>query len=263
MPLPSRSRRARPWLPWAKVGLVTALVAGAGYGALELGQRFLGLQKLTIEHISIAGTRGERLAQVRAIADPLCLGKPLFWFDADRLRTQIEGLRWVRGLLIRKDPPDSLSLVVEERKPILWLVRPNGVFLVSEDGILMDRVNSATLTPFPVILDVQSQTDENMVRLIRAATSLRDHQKDFYERITELRWNERGPVAFLEGLPAPLYLSRTDVTKNIANFQVLLLDYLQKSPDPSKLRYVDLRWDDQIAVGGPAETQAPAQKTLP
>ncbi len=263
MALPSRTRRTRPWLPWAKVGLVAALVAGAGYGALEFGQRRLGLQKLTIEHVAISGTRGERLAQIQRIADPLCLGKPLFSFDAEALRSQIEGLRWVRGLLIRKDPPDRVSLVVEERKPILWLARPTGVYLVSDDGILMDQANPSSLMTLPVILDPRSQADENLVQLIRAATVLRDKQKDFYERITELRWNEKGPVAYLEGLSAPLYLSRHDVTKNIANFQVLLLDHLQKSPDLAKLQYVDLRWDDQIAVKSAGEEQPPAQKTLP
>lgn len=263
MPPLTRTRPRRAWLPWAKVGLVLVLVAGAGYGALELGQKHLGLQRLTIDHVSISGTRGERLQQVQRIAEPLCLGKPLFWFDADRLRTEIENLRWVRGLLIRKDPPDRLSLVIEERKPLLWLVRPNGIYLLSDDGIVMGKVNPGSSSPFPVILDGASQQDEHLVRLIRAAGALRDHQKDFFDRLSELRWSERGPIAYLEGFPAPLYLSKYDVTKNIANFQVLLLDHLQKSPDLAKLRYVDLRWDDQIAVGGPAEGQPPAQKTLP
>lgn len=259
----SRTRRSRPWLPWAKVGLVSVLVAAAGYGALELGQKHLGLQRLTVEHVSISGTRSERLNQVQRIAEPLCLGKPLFWFDAERLRSDIENLRWVRGLQIRKDPPDRLSLVIEERKPLLWLVRPNGVFLLSDDGIVMDRVNPGNTAIYPVILDGASQSDENLIRLIRAAGALRDHQKDFYDRLSELRWSERGPIAYLEGFTAPLYLSKQDVTKNIANFQSLLLDHLQKGNDLAQLRYVDLRWDDQIAVGGPLETQPPAQKTLP
>jgi len=41
-----------------------------------------------------------------------------------------------------------LSLVVEERKPVLWLARPQGVFLVSDDGIVLDRLNQVDLIPF-------------------------------------------------------------------------------------------------------------------
>ena len=88
----SRSRPRRPWLPWVRVGLVALLVSAAGYGALELGHRYLGLQKLTIEQVNITGCRGSRLAQAQKIADRLCLGKPLFWFDAEKL-----GIRWRPG----------------------------------------------------------------------------------------------------------------------------------------------------------------------
>ena len=244
-------------MPWVRVGLVALLVTGAGYGALELGQRYLGLQKLTVEEVVISGCRGERLAQVQSIANGLCLGKPLFWFDAEKLRTSLESKRWVKSLLIRKDPPDRLSLVIEERKPVLWLARPNGVFLLSEDGIVLDRLNQVDLLPIPVVADPKSQEDAPMAQLIRAATSLRNKQKEFYDRLTELRWSERGPVAFLEGLDAPIYLSRQDATKNIPNFQMLFLNELSKRPDLAALRYVDLRWEDEIAVGEPAAGMPP------
>jgi len=252
-----RSRPRRTWIPWVRVALVAVLVSGAGYGALELGHRYLGLQKLVIEQVTITGCRGSRLAQAQTIADRLCLGKPLFWFDADRLRSTLETQRWVKDLLIRRDPPDRLSLVVEERQPVLWLARPEGVFLVSDDGIVLDRISQVDLMPIPVVADPKSQEGGPMVQLIRAATSLRDKQKEFYDRVSELRWSDRGPVAYMEGLEAPIYLSRQDATKNIPNFQMLFLNELSKRPDLAQLRYVDLRWDDEIAVGEPLSTQPP------
>jgi hypothetical protein len=253
----SRNRSRRPWVPWARVGLVALLVSAAGDGALELGHRYLGLQKLTIEQVTITGCRGSRLAQAQTIADGLCLGKPLFWFDADRLRSSLEAQRWVKDLLIRRDPPDRLSLVVEERQPVLWLARPQGVFLVSDDGIVLDRLSQVDLMPIPVVADPKSQENAPMVQLIRAATSLRNKQKEFYDRLSELRWSDHGPVAFLEGLEAPIYLSRQDATKNIPNFQMLFLNELSKRPDLARLRYVDLRWDEEIAVGEPLASQPP------
>jgi cell division septal protein FtsQ len=250
-------------MPWVRVVLVGILVSGAGYVALELGHRYLGLQKLTIEQVTITGCQGERLAQAQTLADRLCLGKPLFWFDVEGLREAMEAKRWVKSLLIRRDPPDRLSLVIEERKPILWLVRPEGVFLVSDDGIVLDRLNQVDITAIPVVADPESQQDAPMVQLIRAATSLRNTQKEFYDRLTELRWSERGPVAFLEGLDAPIYLSRMEPTKNIPNFQMLYLNELSKRPDLASLRYIDLRWDDEIAVGEPEETQPPRAQAEP
>jgi len=250
-------------MPWVRVALVALLVTGAGYGALELGHRYLGLQKLTIEQVTLSGCRGERLAQAQAVADRVCLGKPLFWFDAEKLRENLEAMRWVKGLLIRRDPPDRLSLVIEERKPILWLVRPEGVFLVSDDGIVIDRLNQVDLSAIPVVADPKSQEDGPMIQLIRTATSLRNKQKEFYDRLTELRWSERGPVAYLEGMDAPIYLSRLEPTKNIPNFQMLYLNELSKRQDLAAVRYVDLRWDDEIAVGEPADSQPPRALAQP
>ena len=261
-PLP-RTRPPRPWVPWARVVLVAGVVSAAGYGALELGHRYLGLQKLTIEQVNITGCRGQRLQQVQAIADSVCLGKPLFWFDADKLRNSLETLRWVKDLLIRRDPPDRLSLVIEERKPVLWLARPQGIFLISDDGIVLDRLNQVDLNPIPVVADPKSQENAPMVQLIRAATILRNKQKEFYDRLTELRWSDHGPVAFMEGLDAPIYLAKDDATKNIPNFQMLYLNELSKRSDLARLRYVDLRWDEEIAVGEPLATQPPRGQVEP
>jgi len=102
-----------------------------------------------------------------------------------------------------------------------------------------------------------------MVQLIRTATSLRDKQKEFYDRLTELRWSDRGPVAYLEGMDAPIYLSRLEPTKNIPNFQMLFLNELSKRPDVAALRYIDLRWDDEIAVGEPLDSQPPRAMAEP
>lgn len=260
MPMLPRTRVRRPWMPWVRVGLVSIFVLGAGYAALELGQRYLGLQKLVIEQVTISGCRSERLAEAQRIANEVCLHKPLFWFDAEELRQRIEARRWVKSLLIRRDPPDRLSLVIEERKPLLWLVRPTGVYLLSDDGIVLDRVNQSNLAPIPVVADPRSQTDQAIVQLIRAAAQLRDHQKDFFDRLTEFRWSDRGPVAYLEGLPAPIYLSREDATQNIPNFQMLYLNELSKRPDLSKIRYFDLRWEQEVAVGEPVENAPPVGK---
>lgn len=248
MALLQRTRPPRPWLPWVRVLLVAVLVAGAGWGVLELGQRYLGLQRLTIDQVAITGCRGERLAEVQRVANDLCLGKPLFWFDAEKLRRSLESHRWVKGLIIRRDPPDRLSLVIEERQPLLWLVRPTGVFLLADDGVILDRVNQSNLLPIPVVADPMSQTDETLVSIIRLASVLRDRQKDFYERLSELRWSARGPIVFLEGLPAPIYLSRQDPVKNIPDFQATFLERYANNPDLTRVRYFDLRWDGDVVV---------------
>jgi POTRA domain, FtsQ-type len=252
-----RTRPRRPWFPWVRAGITLTVLGLAGWGLLEFGTRYLGLQKLVIEQVNVSGCRGERQLEIQKLAEQLVLGKPLFWVDAEELRSRLEAKRWVRGLQIRKDPPDRLSLAIEERRPVLWLVRPNGVFLVSDDGVVLDRVSQANLNPIPVVVDPASQTDQGLARLVSTARTLREKQQGFYERITELRDSPKGPVAYIDGLPAPIFLSRQDVTKNVPNFQGLFVDRLAQRPDLARLRYIDLRWDDEVAVGEPEDASAP------
>ena len=260
MALPSRTRPRRAWLPFAKAGLVLVLLLGASYGLLALAQRYLGLQRLVIEQVVVTGTRGARQQEIQKLAEARCLHRPLFWFDADGLRKAVEDKRWVRDLLIRKDPPDRITLVVQERKPLLWLVRPEGAFLVSEDGIVMGRLDPADPTPLPVVVDRNSERDATFLGVLNAARALRASQPDFFERISEFRWTDKGPTAYIEGFPAPIYLDRHNPANNIPNFQALFVDELLKRPDFAKIPYVDLRWgdDDYVAVGptgtGPAKT---------
>jgi hypothetical protein len=262
MSLLPRTRFHRPWLPWLKGGLAAALALGAGYGLLEVAQRALGLHRLVIEQVTVTGCRGERQAEIQKLAEARCLHKPLFWFDAEGLRSAIEGKRWVRGLLIRKEPPDRLSLVIEERKPLLWLVHGGATYLMSEDGILMDRLNGANMSPIPVVADPASQGDAALAELVSAARILREKQAGFFERLAELRWSPKGPVAYIEGFQAPIYLSAGNVTNNIPNFQAIFVDELVKRPDLAQIPYVDLRWgnDDYVAVGPTNASAAPVQK---
>jgi len=261
MSLPAQKIRRKPWMPWTRFCVVLILVVATGWVALELGQRYLGIQKLVIEQINISGCRWDRLLEVQKIADEICKGKPLFLFDAEQLQTRIESLRWVRASLIRREPPDRLSIVIEERQPLFMLATANGILLMSDDGVIMDRVNQANLTPMPVVADPASINDQTLIKLIQVARVLKAQQPDFYARLTELRWTSNGPIngpiVFMEGLQAPIFLAKDEPTKNIPNFQALFLQLFARKPDLSNVRYFDLRWDDQIPVGELSENAPP------
>ena len=261
MLIPAQKSRRRPWLSWLRFSIVLFGVIGAGFVALKIGQRYLGVQKLVIEYVSITGCQWDRLSEVQQIADETAMGRPLFFFDVGELQTRIESLRWVKAVLIRREPPDRLSIVIEERQPLIMLVRPNAILLMSDDGIIMERINQANLTPIPVVADSASQDEGNLVQLMQAARVLKSQQPDFYSRLTELRWSDSGPTVFMEGLSAPIYISKNEPAKNIPSFQALFLQLYANKPDLSDVRYFDLRWDNQISVGELPEHAMPQVQT--
>jgi cell division septal protein FtsQ len=235
-------------MAWARLGGVLLLVGLAGWGALEVGQRYLGVQKLIVEQISVSGCQWGKLAEVQAIADEICKGKPLFLFDAELLRKRIESLRWVRAALIRREPPDRVSIVVEERQPLFMLVSDGDVLLMSDDGVLMHRVDQTNIRPVPVVTGPYAKDEQTVVKLIKVARALKSQQPDFYARLSELRWTDRGPVVFMEGLQVPIFLSKEEPARNIPNFQAVFLHIYAKKADLDNIEYFYLRWEGQMPV---------------
>jgi cell division septal protein FtsQ len=235
-------------MTWARFGAVLIVVALAGWGALEVGQRYMGVQKLVVEQINITGCQWGKLAEVQGIADEICKGKPLFLFDADLLQKRIGALRWVRAVLVRREPPDRLSIVIEERQPLFMLVVDGNVLLMSDDGIIMHRVDQTNIRPVPVVTGAYAKDERTLIKLIKVARALKSQQPDFYARLSELRWSDRGPMVFMEGLQVPIYLSKDEPAKNIPNFQAVFLQLYARTPDLNNVQYFDLRWDGQMPV---------------
>lgn len=239
-----------------KIILVAMFIFGFAFCFTELSHKYFGFNKFLIEKITISGCIDSHLNQAQIIANEICLGKSLFWFDSNRLRSELEKKRWIKSVLIRRDPPDHLNLVVIERQALLWLAWPQGIFLIDDEGVVFDKLNDINIASVPTIADPKSQNNKSILKLIQTASNLRSKQKEFYDRVTELRWNEKcGPIAFFDNLEAPIYLSRKNAVKNIPNFQMLFLNKLSNRPDLNSIRYIDLRWDDKIAIGEPMETK--------
>ena len=85
------------------------------------------------------------------------LGRNLLMLDLDQLRTRVESIPRVRTARIRRLLPSTLEVEVSLRTPWGRLHAPDGVWLVSEDGVL--------LGPDP-------QSDPSLPRL-RMATAVR------------------------------------------------------------------------------------------
>ena len=72
-----RTRPRRPWFPWVRAGITLAVLGLAGWGLLEFGTRYLGLQKLVIEQVNVSGCRGERQLEIQKLAKKV---KMYMWY---------------------------------------------------------------------------------------------------------------------------------------------------------------------------------------
>ncbi len=104
-------------------------------------------------------------------------GANLFGVDLEGVRRRVESNPWVRRTSIRKVPPNTLRIEVEERRPAA-IVRRKGVIAVDAEGVVLGKVSARPGKCLPLLAgfvgkDVRpggSIYGENFALALRAAS---------------------------------------------------------------------------------------------
>jgi cell division protein FtsQ len=134
---PSRTRRR-----WAgrlmvvfQYGLAALVV---GYGAYAGSSSIAHAHVLSVDRIVVHGN--ERLSQGEVLALLSGLrGESLVWTDLDRWRDRLLASPWVRDAALRRSLPSTIDVVLSERQPIAIARQKTGMYLIDEDGTIIDQ----------------------------------------------------------------------------------------------------------------------------
>jgi cell division protein FtsQ len=81
---------------------------------------------------------------------------------------------WIRSVSIRKDLPDTLSMTIKEAEPFALLEMEKHLFLVDEQGKLLEELRENS-TPFlPVITGDPYKEKDALIEAIRLAKAIRE-----------------------------------------------------------------------------------------
>ena len=113
-PRPSRLARVRRFA-------VRVLALGATGFAIVAGYvKLTRAESLAIRQIVVEGTNPERADEIRAVLN-LRTGDNLLFADLQQTRARVESHPWVARCAIKRELPDVLRIVVEERSPRIIL----------------------------------------------------------------------------------------------------------------------------------------------
>ncbi|MFI9026011.1 cell division protein FtsQ/DivIB [Streptomyces sp. NPDC053560] len=138
LPRPGAGRSGRPRRRTLIAGTVLiALLGGFGTWALY------GSDWLRAEHVQVHGTDVLTEREVRAAAE-VPLGAPLASVDTDGITARLgDRLRRIKSVDVARSWPDTVSLTVTERQPVL-LVQKGGKFIEVDDrGVRFATVGTA------------------------------------------------------------------------------------------------------------------------
>ena len=131
--------RRRTWralaLPFVRYVLLMGLTA---YGVYRGGVVAAHARVLQIDRIVVRGNHRLSSGEVLAVLDGL-RGESLMWTDLDAWRERLLSSSWVKDAALRRSLPSTVDVALSERVPIGVGRLNGGLYLVDDQGIVIDE----------------------------------------------------------------------------------------------------------------------------
>jgi cell division septal protein FtsQ len=133
----------------AAFALACIAVAVAGSWAVYAVKR---ADLFTVRHFSVVGN--ERLSEEAVVRLTGLGGKSILIADSAKAVERLKTSTWIRKAYVRKELPDTIKVKVAETVPVAYLRDRDGVYLVDDAGIKLEKVDASSASParlLPVI----------------------------------------------------------------------------------------------------------------
>lgn len=116
-------------------------------------------------------------------------GDPIFIFDPNEAKRQIERLGWVKSARVERRLPSTIYISLEERSPLVLWQHEGGLSLIDSNGEILERAN---LDKFKDLLMIRGKgapsMAEDITMMLEGEPSLRD-RVDHADLIDARRWD--------------------------------------------------------------------------
>jgi len=169
------------------------------------------------------------------------LERSIFRVDIKEVTQRISSKSQIKEVEIRRVLPAKILILVKERLPFACLSRKEGFFEIGEDGVIIKRVgNPMTL---PVIKVANSSSLEKKLKIgVKILHKAEQSGLSFSE--IDIK-SEDVLVGFLKG-GVKIYLGKGEHLDYLS-YLSSILEISRK--EGKEIKYIDLRFDNQVIVG--------------
>jgi len=256
-------RRHSPWRRWilaARIVAAGGLLLGAGaWCAFTV----LRAPALRIDRIAVGGTDHLSSGEVLALLDGL-RGRNILFADLEAWRQRVLASPWVADVTMRRALPRSVEVRIVERRP-LAISRVGGeLFLVDEQGQVIDEYGPRyTEFDLPILDGLTAGTGDAAAEVNRrraglAARLLHDVRRkpELAKRISQVDVSDpRNAVVIVDQDTARVRLGEDHFIDRLQSYLELAADVRAQVP---AVDYVDLRFGERWVVGAQKTTAAAA-----
>lgn len=249
---PAKRRRWRTLVRHAVLwGLLLVVVLVAFYRG---GEVVMQARVLQIDRLVVTGNERVPSATLLEAVDGL-KGQNLVWTDLEEWRGRLLESPWVRDAALRRSLPSTVEIAVSERLPAMVARLDGRLFLVDDEGIVIDEYGPRYVSfDLPIVDGLSAARPGPGVRLdatraslaARVAASLKGDPA-IAKRVSQIDVADaHNARVTLAGDGAVLYLGEEQFQQRVESY-LQLADTLRASvPD---IDYVDLRFGGRVFVG--------------
>jgi cell division protein FtsQ len=249
---PKHRRRSWSGHGW-RVVRVTAVFSIALYVAYRGAALVLSAEALLITKMTVTGNVRMSKGEVVALLDGL-RGQSMVTADLEGWRQKLLTSPWVGDAAIRRVLPGTIAVAISERQP-MGIARLRGdLYLVDEDGTIVDQFgpNYAELD-LPIIdglasapADSGTLVDEGRAALAARLLAAVQTRPDLAKRISQVDVSDpRDAVVILKDDTALVRLGDDEFVERLQSY-LDLAPTLRERVDG--IDYVDLRFDERVYV---------------
>lgn len=186
----------------------------------------------------------------------------LLQIELEHVRDIVETEAWVRSAVVRRKLPDALYIQIEERKPTAIAAIDRELYIVDEEGTILDRQKSDNLLDRPVVKglrnltpeDAQTHNSSRMRAYTRLLEELSSGEQDYAASVSEVNVEDPKRLGIvLDHDPVPIYLGADRFLERYQRFLSQQSLYREIKEEHGLIEYIDLSYDNKIIFHTPDE----------
>jgi cell division protein FtsQ len=181
---------------------------------------------------------------------------PMYELDLSQLQKNILTNSFVERVVIQRDAPAALRVIVEERKPAAILLSGD-LYYIASDGTVLPYIASSETYDIPVISGVDSSSritlgqrlfNQDVREALEIIEASKAASEDLFHSVSEIRLRKGHDLvlySFETGIP--IIFGKGDAAKKMVKLDAFWQKFVRNN-ETKDIQYIDIRFDDQVVV---------------
>ena len=230
---------------WRAPILVLLVLAAVSIGTIRFVRELSQIRWFTLEHVEVLGHLQETTIADIVRFSNVKMGTNLFGISLGSVRARILKHPWVREVSVRRLPPNTLSIQIEEYTPRA-LVLFDQLMLISTEGVVFKPLEIEAVRDLPVLTGFSKDDTPRLRKMLEHLAFLESQSVEKNFGISELHEDPAlGLMLVTLKNPVEVVLGFGDFEKKLKRLARLLQspEVLQK-----KIVRIDLNYEDKAFI---------------